>query len=201
MACLVFLDRQHSGKPHATRDRGAFGDLDGDGKHDVEESEAFLTAQYLWAAERKLIELGHAVLPISDGAYSARHARANQYAAQSAADQFVYVAAHVNAGGGEYGAVFYDVRSAQGLLLANAVAERLKPFAELPVVKVLAASATAHEAAYGTIKGIFTGRAVGICFEPCFIDTPKHRLLLTSEGLARIGEVLALGIDDYVRVA
>lgn len=199
MELLVFLDRQHSGKPHSVRDRGAWGDLDQNGRPDVEESEAFLTGQYLWHAERKLIELGHSVLPISDGRYSERHARVTQYAAASQATKFAYIAAHVNAGGGTYASCFCDARSQQGPLLASAILDRLRPFPEITAIKLVAANQDTYANALATISGVYKSRAVGICYEPAFIDAPTHRPLFTKEGLCRLGEALALGIDTWAR--
>ena len=106
ISCVVYLDRQHSGKPARPRDRGASADLDGDGKIARDEQEAAMTARYLLACELALLEMGHVVIPISDGSYNERHARVNRYAGTFKAGRpQVYLAAHLNSGGGDYGLI------------------------------------------------------------------------------------------------
>ena len=199
MKWVVYLDRQHSGKPgRKAEDRGAAADLDGDGLISVEEREAMLTARYGLAAEAALIEAGHIVVPIADGWYSDRHRRVNQYAGTFPKEYpQVYVSLHLNAGRGEYGAVFYDHRSRSGPELSARIAKQLRMVApEVNGVKCIPAKPDDWtRAAYGTIGGIM--QPVGICYEPCFMDNPAHADLLTREGLAAIGRALAAGIDAW----
>ena len=195
---LIFLDRQHAGKPgRKVGDRGAQADLDGDGKIEVHEREAMLTPSYLLHAETRLLELGHDVITLSDGWYSERHNRVNRYSdAYSGAK--VYIAAHLNAGGGDYGALFYDHRSSNGPKLAQKIALLMKhSFPELGGgVKIIPAKPNDWTRnALNTIGNV--GSPVAICFEPCFIDTDSHQILLTKEGLARLGKVLADGIHAW----
>lgn len=198
MRKVVFLDRHHSGKPHNPLDRGAWGDLDQNGRTGLEETEAMLTARYLWYCELKLIQKGFAVLPICDGRYSARHDRVNGYCRSMDIPIAVYVAAHINAGGGEYGACFHDWRSEQGERLARRVAAQLNmACVELSKVVVAPASHDARQNALATIEGIYEGRAVGLCFEPFFLDSLEHGRLATEEGLRLVGESLARGIVSY----
>lgn len=201
MMAVIYLDRQHSGKPgRKARDRGAIADLDGDGKREVDEAEAMLTPRYLLACESRLIEYGYTVVPISDGWYSARHDRVNEYArGYSASTQQVYIAAHLNAGGGHYGLILYDYRSRSGPELAKHIAKHLEQVAP-EVAPVLLKEAkpegwTRH--AYATISGV--AAPVALCFEPAFIDSDKHRELLASGvGLASIGYALAEGIHRWL---
>lgn len=198
---LVLLDRQHAGKPTHLADRGAWGDLDHDGRVDVEEQEAALTARYLLAAELELLRLGHSALPLADGSYAERHARANKYA-QAIGGRAVYIAAHLNAGGGRYGSTFYDARSTAGKALSVAVAAALRSACpELGAdVWARAAEPTGPWArAYSTIAGVYSGRPVGLCFEPFFLDAPPHQVLASPEGLGRVGVALARGIDAWSR--
>ena len=97
ISAVVYLDRQHSGKPGRPNDRGAAVDLDGDGKIQRGEQEAALTARYLLACELALLEMGHTVIPISDGTYNERHRRVNRYAGtfKAGRPQF-YLAGHLN---------------------------------------------------------------------------------------------------------
>ena len=197
MTGTVYLSRDHSGKPgRASGDRGASADLDGSGTIESDEREANLTPRYLFAAEMALLEAGHRVIPISDGWYSERARRVNQYAGSFQGPQ-VYVAAHLNAGGGRYGAIFYDHRSRTGPTLAQYIAKELRLVApELSEVKAIAAKPDGWTRnAYGTIGGVV--QPVTICFEPCFIDCPDHAELLTENGLTALGHALAHGINRY----
>lgn len=200
MKAIVYLDRQHAGKPYSPQDRGAWGDLDANGRPDVEEREAWLTAQYLLEIERDLLPAGVAVLPISDGSYAERHRRVNSYARRYDVPQ-LYLAAHLNAGGGTYGSIFYDQRSAAGQVAASRVAASLGVLVgELTAVHVVPAGPGRWERAWNTIAGIFAGRAVAICVEPAFIDSAAHAHLMRTAGLRRIGRAIARGILDYVEL-
>ena len=202
MTGTVYLSRDHSGKPgRASGDRGAAADLDGSGSIETDEREANLTPRYLFAAEMALLEAGHRVIPISDGWYSERARRVNQYAGSFQGPQ-VYVAAHLNAGwkgnsGSGYGSIFYDHRSRTGPTLAQYIAKELRLVApELSEVKAIAAKPDGWTRnAYATIGGIV--QPVGLCFEPCFIDCAEHAELLTDSGLTAIGHALAHGINRY----
>ena len=196
---LIFLDRQHTGKPgRKASDRGAEADLDGDGKVEVHEREAMLTPKYLLHAEERLIELGHDVITLSDGWYSERHDRVNRYSERVSGSK-IYIAAHLNAGGGNYGALFYDSRSSSGAKLGQEIALKMKhtcPELEggIKVIPAKPGDWTVH--ALNTIRGV--GSPVALCFEPCFIDNDTHRYMLTDEGLSRIGVALADGIDEWL---
>lgn len=198
---LIFLDRQHAGKPgRKAADRGATFDADGDGHIDVWESEAMMTPKYLLAAEERLIELGHDVICISDGWYSDRHERCNAYQ-QRTNDHCIYVAAHLNAGSqnrADYGAVFYDYRSGSGPELSTHIGVRLKnacPELGGGVKLIPADPDNWTKNAYNTIAGV---AATAICFEPCFVDYDGHKTLLNNEGMNRIGVALAEGINDWL---
>jgi hypothetical protein len=198
---LVFLDRQHAGKPFSPRDRGAWGDLDHNGKQEIEELEAMLTAQYLFHAEVALLVANVAVLPISDGAYSERHARVVRYAS-TRPGAYVYIAAHLNAGKGRYGSVFYDQRSKHGRELATTIGDELSALPELDSVAIIGVREGSRHApdwglAYNTIAGVYHGRPVGICYEPAFIDAPEHARLFTYDGLRCLGRALANGILNW----
>lgn len=197
MIGTVYLSRDHSGKPgRRSVDRGASADLDGDGTIAQDEREANLTPRYLLAAEEALLAMGHRVIPVSDGWYPDRHKRVNGYAAAVDGPQ-VYVAAHLNAGLGTYGSVFFDYRSTTGEALADAIGKALHLVApELSAVRSIPANPEDWTAnAYSTIRGV--GRPVAVCYEPCFIDNPEHAELLNGEGLRAVGLALANGINSY----
>ena len=64
---LIFLDRQHAGKPNRLSDRGAGLDLNNNGLVDWWEKEAIWTGILSIELELLLLEMGCDVLPISDG--------------------------------------------------------------------------------------------------------------------------------------
>ena len=97
----------HAGRPSRWADRGAA--FEG-----AEEVSA--VRRYLDACDQELRRLGHTVVLLSDGEYSAQWTRADQYKAS------VYLNCHVNAGGGDRGELFYDHRSTRGRALAESVA-------------------------------------------------------------------------------
>ena len=199
ISAVVYLDRQHSGKPGRPNDRGAAVDLDGDGKIQRDEQEAALTARYLLACELALLEMGHTVIPISDGNYSDRHTRVNRYAGTFKAGRpQLYLAAHLNAGGGDYGMIGTDYRSRSGPELASRIARQLRQVApELNGVKCVEARPDNWTRnMFATISGVT--QPIGVCLEPCFMDQPSHADLLTAAGLSTIGRAIAAGVDAFV---
>ena len=192
---IAIFDWQHVGKP-GRDDKGAAYDVDDDGEIDYEVE---LTDKYIQAAKNYLETAGHTVHILSSGWYSARHYQANEIA-KGANGPVAYVACHMNAGRGNYGATFYDLRSGGGKRLARTVGSMLgKACPELRRIVVKGTSVTTWSRANTTIKGIYAGpgNISGICFEPAFMDTPEHKQLLTDEGLERIGEALAIGMLEW----
>jgi hypothetical protein len=195
----IILDIQHAGRKSRPTDLGASADLDGDGVIERDEHEARLTPLYAMACQALAARDGVKVLRIDGGEYSARHRMAVDLAASDPSRRWLYVACHLNAGGGNYGLVIADQRSTQGRNAAREVAEALEALPELTrtIAGVTAAEGSDWPRAWGTISGIGapgTPRNIaGICFEPCFMDQPSHRPLLTAEGLTRIGEALYRG--------
>lgn len=176
---LVALDIHHRGKPGHWRDRGAV-------VNGVEEVD--LTHRYAIAADRELRKLGWDCAILSDGTYQDRWARADAYGAA------VYVACHVNAGGGDRGEVYFDARSARGPALATAVVGALRQFAPWPV----SGKATEPgERPYNTISGV---RAVALCYEPGYLDSLNldHRRWLVVH-VEEYGVALARGIDAWIK--
>ena len=190
---LVALDRQHVGKP------GKPGDLGAECKPRFS-WEAYLTAEYLLAAEKELRRLGHDVIPISDGRNRDRHERFNNYASRYMGPS-CYIAAHFNAGGGDYGASFFDARSSLGERLAVRIKtefnKEMPDLGRFRIIKSRPSDWTSN--AFATIKGVWTGPACGICFEPAFLDNPWHVKLLDSDGLQLMGRTLARAIDEWAQ--
>jgi len=188
MSMLVFLDRQHLGNPSNWASKGA---------QNGDDVEAYLTSRYIHYAEWRLRQLGFDVCVISDGTYPDRHDRVNEYAQNT---QSVYVACHINAGGGGYCSVFYDHRSIKGQILSQCINSQMSRWIEVftdpSTTKSIACKPDDWtKNAYYCIKGV--GKPVAICFEPFFIDTPAHKSLCTEEGLQLVGLSLANGIKKY----
>lgn len=187
---LVILDRQHG-------DKGARFDP---GVLRAGLREVDLTTAYLAACREHLTAAGVSVLYLDSGRYSDRHAQANA-AAAAHLGPVVYVAAHVNAGGGDYAAVFHDARSHRGALIALCLEQTLYPaLLEVSAVKPIGAARSGWTAnAWHTIRGIYDGPSniSGVCLEPGFIDHDDHAELWTPAGLERIGRAVAEGLLAY----
>jgi len=191
---LIFLDRQHAGKPKRVSDRGAGQDINGDGLISWAEKEAIWTGKLSLELEILLLELGYNVIPISDGSYAERHKRVNNYAIGSL--DSIYLALHLNAGGGDYGSFFYHHSSVNGKQLAEEISLELqKNIQLLKRVKPISCQGTDWtKNAYYTIKGV--GRPVAICCEPIFMDT--HQELLTDNGMKQIALGISQGVKNWI---
>lgn len=197
---LVILDRQHAGQINRLDSVGAVADVDGNGTKEIHEAEAKWTGLLSLALEFNLRAKGVKVMPISDGSYPERHARANEYAARYGG-ACVYLALHLNAGGGNYGAMFYDHRSAAGGDLADYIAAEMeRDLDEIDVVKKIPCSPSDWtKNAYYTIKDV--GRPVALCSEPLFIDNTEHQKLLSEGGIGRLAEAMVNGILKWKGLA
>ena len=195
---LIFLDRQHVGQISHINSIGAVADLDGDGEKSIHEAEAIWTGYLSMALELQLRQMNYKVIPITDGSYPERHARVNQYAAHYGG-QCVYIALHFNAGGGDYGAMFYDHRSGKGADLADQIARSMMTeISSLDSVRKIPASPEDWtKNAYYTIKNV--GSPVAICSEPLFIDNAQHQQLFNHEGMSLLAHAMAKGIDNWGR--
>lgn len=186
----VILDRQHRGRASKPKDAGtAFnGNVEAD-----------LVERYIAVAVQELRRLGHRVDVMLDGEYGQRHVAAIAIAKVSA-EPVLYVACHVNAGGGRYALVEHDARSKGGAAAAAVVARefasRLTP--EVNTGKVVALSAA--DRGFSCIDGIYAGPAnlSAVLFEPGFIDSSQHAGLWTTAGLSRIGVALAAAADAAI---
>ena len=110
---LVILDRQHSGQINRLTSIGAAADLDGNGEASIHEAEAFWTGYLSMSIELNLRQNDIHVIPISDGSYQERHSRVNDYAARYTGP-VVYIALHLNAGGGDYGRCSTTIEAERG---------------------------------------------------------------------------------------
>ena len=186
---VIALDRGHVGRN--------YGNVTKAGAQSGSLNEDVLAREYMRAIEDTLRAAGHEVILLCHGTYSSRQAFASPIAD-------VFVACHVNAGGGTYGLVCYDHRSKSGPVLAQTVANELQrawgSTPENPLSKTVAAAASSEkwENAWNLIKGVYSGKPVGLVFEPFFLDQKHHACMATPEGLARTGKALADGIIAWL---
>jgi N-acetylmuramoyl-L-alanine amidase len=190
---IVFIDRQHAGKPNKLADRGAAVDINGDA---TPEREAIITGQISLELEKILMLMGVEVMPISDGTYNERHARVNEYAALYPNRKTVYLAMHLNAGGGAYGAFFYHHASAQGKQLAQRLCDAMQIGGIVEIAKAIECKPSNWtKNAFYTIRGV--GRPVAICCEPLFMDNDQHAKHLTYEGIQGLAMCMANAIVKW----
>ena len=191
---IVFIDRQHSGKPSKINDRGASKDINGYGEITAEELEAIWTGRLAIELEVKLLDMGIKVFPISDGKYIDRHKRVNFYAEQHPGP-WVYLAMHLNSGGGNYGSFFYDHRSRSGQQLGTILAQQLgQDIPEIESTKAIECNKDNWtKNAFFTIRNV--GRPVAICCEPFFIDS--HQGLLSIRNIARVAFSMAKALRTW----
>jgi len=200
MASIVILDRQHAGKRATRTDHGASYDLDGDGVTGEQgEREADLTLDYGDELARLLCAAGIDVLrygwPGYVGDYHERHAAAVRLARARPNDKCLYLALHINAGGGRYALTMYDARSVGGARAAGLIATALDAgLPEVTLGKVIGMVPTTR--GWSCIDGIYAGPAnlCGVLVEPGFVDAPAHRALWTQDGLGRIAGALFAGV-------
>lgn len=186
---IVFIDRQHAGKPNKPNDRGAEVTPTPEFSNGME---ALYTGYLSLMIEEKLLDNGVKVLPISDGFYPDRHKRVNEYSERFKNEKQVYLALHLNSGGGDY-ASFFHMGSQQGSDLATCITDKLS-YASLPgLVRCLPKKCSSSDwtkNAWYTIRGVRD--PIAICCEPLFMDT--HRDLLNLESLRVIANAIAAGI-------
>ncbi len=181
----VALTIGHAGRPSKAGDRGAaFG-----GREEVE-----VAARYVLAMDQELRRLGVECLPLMGGGYAEHWALADGWGAD------VYLNCHVNAGGGDYAAIFFDHRSAKGAALARAVAgemTRALPWAARDIACRPDTNGAPRDGdfseAFATIAGV---RAVALCLEPYFLDGPRRLAFLGQ--LDSVGQAVARGIAAWL---
>lgn len=196
----IGLDIQHLGRPKRPGDYGAAVDTDGDGHADT--LEALLTPRIAIGALEYLQSHGHNVYLFGDGEYSERHARADRYKLN------VYLALHLNAGKGDYGAFFYHPESPprNGADLATALGGAWRRAAEEITGGPFEVKAIRTSASDWTRNALYTIRdlgrrttPIGICCEPWFLDNDDHRAAFsTGAGLHRTGRALGEGVQAWI---
>lgn len=215
MIIHLIVDIQHAGIPTRPGDMGATYDLDGDGvRGENGEREVDMVRAYAPVAADYVRARGHRATILETGTYGQRHATAIRIAQSDPSARCLYVASHLNAGGGRYGLLRPHYRSAGGAVAASIVgamlSRRLPELSEVRLDPLYPDAATAGKAGrdvsdagrvgwwtrgWSCIDGIWTGPAnlVGILCEPFFIDSAAHRALTTRAGLVRVGEAIGEG--------
>lgn len=184
---LVFADIGHQNKPARLNDRGVV-------KGDLVEVE--IANRYVRALDRELRRLGHTCIVGGVGAYEERWAMADRLGAD------IYLQAHVNAGGGDRGEVFWDYRSlGRGSVLAELIAEEMAERVPWPVIARRCHPDDDGEPrdedygeAFGCIKGV---KAVAVLTECYFVDGPQVGWFAGEEGVNACGIGIARGIHAW----
>jgi len=206
---MVFVDIQHMGKKgrQSIRDRGAWGDLNGDGSRQYEELEVHFTAILGIKLMGALYAANYPSIMLTDGRYQARHHRAGRY---SNGQKSLYLALHFNAAtgpevtrrSGKYGSVFFDHRSSphNGPKIAGLIAdELLVHLPELSTAKARPASPDDWtRRAYSCISGL-GNNIIGLLLEPAFLDQLDHAPIFdsTGDGMDRIVSAVMAAINQY----
>lgn len=199
---MVIFDRQHAGKvgrgPGEARSEDLGALMRGSTRDTME---ADLTPFYIAAARAHLESAGTAVRiidPLTDGprlSYGARQERAKWWAKQHPDHELVYLACHLNAGGGDYAITGHDPRSASGRAVAQFIALQL---ATLPPVSRSRVEALRDAWARGLpcIEGVYSGpgNVRGVLLEPLFVDHREHVKFIEAGGLTQVGNAIADGL-------
>lgn len=176
MSIKVVLDRQHKGKPNSADQGAVFADGTTEAAH---------AERYIGVAVPLLRASGIDVVVLTTGSYSTRQARANELRAD------LYVACHVNAGGGEYALTEYasdrgvpatSQRAARELLRASD--DELDEKAVGP--KPLRSGERGHTCVAGA-------HMPAVIYEPYFTNAARDDAL--------VGRCLAQGICNFFGVA
>lgn len=175
----IVLDYQHINKPHNPKDPGAtMGHL----------QEIDCTIGYMNELRMKLQAAGHTVFFGLSGTYSERHKFVNERIKPD-----LYLAGHINAGGGRYALLELDHRAGfRTKNIAGHIADEL--VTGLPVSKCETRFLKSGDRGFSCIGGV---NASAILLEPLFIDTPEHLSILTND-LDKIGHAIFMGIQKYV---
>ena len=105
---ILIIDRQHGEKSRGSFDGGCQAIVDG-----VRIIETDLTEEYGAAIDKAVTAAGHKVVWLRSGSYYNRQKEANQLARDSKGEKVLYLALHVNAGGGTYALSMHDRRSGE----------------------------------------------------------------------------------------
>jgi hypothetical protein len=212
---LIIAYAQHGQRSRGDYDPGAWADIDGDGMREAWEQEAKLAAAYGSLIAGMANAHGAQDLPVEgwfvgwgddvdvltyDRGHAAINERARAWHEQNPGGLSVVLACHCNAGGGSYGLVAWDARSALGRVAASTVAAAWE--AGVPLlgrVKRTAGSSDGQpfqRRLHYCLRGAWSGpgQHCGLTLEPGFLDTVAHRGLWTTGGLEAIARATVAGL-------
>jgi N-acetylmuramoyl-L-alanine amidase len=154
----IVLDVQHMGKPNKPADRGA--------SHNGYQ-EADLALNYATLAFQELTTKGYETFLITSGTYAERHVWVNRHGID------LYLACHLNAGGGRYSLVehYYDAGQ-RTREIAKIMAENFKTVLGTSAGKVWEIPKDGRGAV--CLSGT---RPSALLLEPLFIDNPQHQII------------------------
>jgi N-acetylmuramoyl-L-alanine amidase len=145
------------------------------------------TIGYMNELRMKLYAAGHEVFFGLSGAYSDRHNQVNFI------NPDLYLAGHINGGGGSYALLELDHRAgSKTKSIATHIADEL--VTGLPVTKCDTRFLKPGDRGFSCIGGV---HASAILLEPLFIDNPNHLEVLTND-LDHIGQSIFMGIQKYI---
>lgn len=212
---LVIAYAQHGQRSRGDFDPGAWADIDGDGMREAWEQEARLAAAYGSLIAGMAEAQGAQGAPVSgwfvgwgddidaltyDRGHAAINERARVWHEQNPSGLSVVLCCHCNAGGGSYGLVSWDGRSALGRVAASTVA--LAWEAGLPMLARVKKSPGVSDGQpfqrrlHFTQRGAWFGprQHCALTLEPGFVDTTQHRGLWTATGLEGIARATVAGL-------
>jgi N-acetylmuramoyl-L-alanine amidase len=185
----VAVDVQHLYRPNHPRDQGsvystAFGKV----------TEAHVTLIYAAALHDWLLSWGAEVLSNDParGELVGRYSERNRAAVEWGAD--LYLACHLNAGGGSYAAIEQMARSKVDRLSAWIGQELVAAAPEILSFKAVTLSPLERGAV--CIEACACPAAI---VEPFFGDYPHHQGLLAASRLVEVGQAIARGVGNWWR--
>lgn len=189
----VAVDVQHLFRDGIHRgDRGSIFRIPGLGKV----SEGASVLHYAQALSSELTLAGAEVLTndpgkgILTGPYYRRARAATAFRAS------LYLACHLNAGGGSYALAEHALESPYAARAAGAARVVLESVRQLPGIGGLEVRAlAAGDRGHVCVAGFTTGPA--LILEPLFGDSPAHRGLMSLQGLESVGRAIARGVLDW----
>ena len=195
---ILIIDRQHGEKAPGTFEGGCQAIVDG--RRIIETD---LTTVYGRTIENAVAAAGHRVVWIDSGHYYNRHREANAIAKKAKSEKVLYLALHVNAGGGTYALSMYDAKSKGGKAAAGVLAASMAGLDGISKSKTVGCETIGWtRRAYHCIKGIWKGPAniSGVLLEPFFIDSRggAHNDYRDGRALEQLGDAIAAGVIEYL---
>jgi len=173
----IALDVQHMGKPHRPYDRGA---------SCAGYYEADLVLRYAGLAYQQLVAKRYEVFLLTSGRYSERHEWVNKHGVE------LYLACHLNAGGGSYSLVEYYYDAGQKTReIASVFADCFRRVLGTSNAKVWEIPKGGRGAV--CLEGT---RPSALLLEPLFIDNTVHFELVVHQP-ELVAKAIVRAIEEY----